>query len=228
METDLNKTPGVIHCVDFEGSLSSGVLEYGIVSLRGGNIIFTETDFCSSIGKINEFERAQHGLYEEKLANKKPFFEKWSLFNKLRQTGPFCAHHAPVENSFLKATWPYPKASPLFLEGEKEGYEWGPWIDTCQLYKVLFSRLKSYKLMELIALFKLEGRLEDLSEAICPKERKKPHCALYDALASALLLMHIFEMPDFKGKSIEWLLQKSIRNSLQKMLSNQQTFLFFE
>jgi DNA polymerase-3 subunit epsilon len=34
----------------------------------------------------------------------------------------------------------------------------------------------------------LQGQLDSLAERHCPSQRRKYHCALYDALASALIL----------------------------------------
>ena len=64
------------------------------------------------------------------------------------------------------------------------------------------SDLDSYQLNTLIGLFGLEESLNQLAQEYCPKERIRYHCALYDALASALLLQRLFTLEELKGLSL--------------------------
>jgi DNA polymerase-3 subunit epsilon len=48
----------------------------------------------------------------------------------------------------------------------------------------------------------LEDKLKQLALVHCPKERIRYHCALYDALASALLLQRLFSLKELKELSL--------------------------
>jgi DNA polymerase-3 subunit epsilon len=41
--------------------------------------------------------------------------------------------------------------------------------------------------------FQEQHRLDEWAAVHCPETRRKYHCALYDALASALLIVRLFE-----------------------------------
>ena len=54
--------------LDFEGSLASGILEYGVVTLVGGGIAETATRLCRGTGRIRAADTAVHGLGERDVA----------------------------------------------------------------------------------------------------------------------------------------------------------------
>lgn len=198
-----------IHIIDFEGTPSSGIIEYGVVTLLNGRIANTHTRFCRPFGQISLEDTALHGISLSETKNTLPFAHEWNLFSELRRTGPLAAHHAHTEHMLLKSVWPYPSKSPDFLDPEYQSTTWDPWIDSCQLYRYLHPELNSHKLMSLISSFRLEEELRKLALLHCPQSRQKPHCALYDALASALLLLSLGELPEFQDMSLEWLITKS-------------------
>ena len=197
-----------VYIIDFEGTRKSGILEYGVVALESGNICDTYTSLCASQGPISAFEFQEHGIAEADIAGAASFNEQLELFAKFRKTGAFGAHHASVEEGLLKHYWPYAPPSVDFLNVDSLINEWGPWIDTCQLYRNLYS-LESYSLMDLIDVFCLKGRLGAIAQEFCPKLRMRAHCALYDALASAILLQYLGEQPGFEQMSIQWLFAHS-------------------
>lgn len=198
-----------IHIIDFEGTQSSGILEYGVVTLHHNTIVQTQTRLCQATGMIRERDVYQHGITTNLTEKEMPFSQEWPFFSNLRLTGPLGAHHAQTENGLLKNVWPYPKTSPDFLNINPFCTSWGPWIDTCQLFKTIYPQLESYKLIDLIKVFQLTDPLIEVSRKYCPATRMKYHCALYDALASAVLLLYLTNLIDFKNISIEWLLINS-------------------
>lgn len=207
-----------IHVIDFEGTKASGILEYGVVTLEGGEIKETKTRLCRAKGAITALDTRQHGIREKDTQGALPFSDEWELFSNLHKTGPLGAHNATTENMLIKDTWPYGKEAPDFLEAEKTRNTWGPWVDTCQLYKALYPQLDNHKLMELVKVFQLGEKLDELAEEHCPPNRSKHHCALYDALASALLIQYVGELPKFEGMTIEWLLINSAPGSKRRDL----------
>ena len=54
-------TDQLIHFVDFEGSTVSGVLEYGVVSLRGGEIVAARGRLCRATGRVRAFSFGSEG-----------------------------------------------------------------------------------------------------------------------------------------------------------------------
>lgn len=204
---DWKNTP--LHVIDFEGSTRSGILEFGVVTLREGEVAEVHTALCAPTGPVAELERRQHGIEPSALAGVPSFITYWPLFVSLRRGGYLVAHHAPVESGLIRRVWPYPGDVPDFRQDGATVVDWGPWIDTCVLYQSVYPGLDSYKLQDLVRLFELAGKLDDLAENYCPAGRRRWHCALYDALASALLLQRLGALPEMRPMSLQWLVAQS-------------------
>jgi len=180
-----------IFFVDFEGSRASGVLEYGVVTLRRGEIVDSRTRLCAATGDVRPEDAAVHGLRAEALAGEPPFADDWELFAAWREQGPLAAHYAGVENALIKSVWPYPRNSPDFARPGERVIEWGPWVDTARLYAQLFPALGGGGLESLVTACGLQPELQSLAVRHCPPGRGRYHAALYDALAGALLLARL-------------------------------------
>ncbi|NDV62571.1 3'-5' exonuclease [Puniceicoccales bacterium CK1056] len=205
--------------MDFEGSPSSGVVEFGVVILENGEIRETHTALCKPTGSISERDREVHGISEQTTRSKQPFSDAYEQFTAFRREGVFAAHNRHAENSFLKKTWAVPPAVPDWRGNNETAQEWGPWIDTLSIYRVLYRGLESYGLGELVDAFNLRASLEELSLERCPEGRQSAHCALYDALASALLLLRLESEDSLRGRiSIPWLLELSDQADAQQEL----------
>lgn len=200
----------LIHFVDFEGSTVSGILEYGIVSCRDGEVVATRGRLCRAMGRIRPEDAALHGLDEMRIGACAPFADDFEVFAAARESGPLAAHFANAENTLIKAVWPYARMARDFSR-EKGGAspDWGPWIDTGRLYPQARGAGVSARLADLIASEGLQGRVDELAEEFCPPDRRRYHAALYDALAGALLLMRLGELPGWGDKSVRWLLEHS-------------------
>lgn len=200
----------LIHFVDFEGSTASGILEYGVVSLRGGEIVAARGRLCRATGRVRREDTAVHGLDAEATAGAASFAEEFSIFASLRESGPLAAHFANAENTLLKSVWPYGRAARDFSrEDGGSTAEWGPWIDTGRLYPQARGEGSPTRLGDLIAAEGLQARLDELASTICPAGRRHYHAALYDALAGALLLARLAEIPGWGARSLRWLLEHS-------------------
>lgn len=203
-----NSTP--IYMMDFEGGSTSGVVEFGVVRLLDGAIQSTVTELCAPCGFIGAREQAVHGIVESEVAGRPPFTDFFETFVGFRKDGVFAAHNRHAENNFLKSTWAVPPAVPDWRRGEGHSHEWGPWVDTVPIYKALYPGLESCSLGQLVEAFHIREQLEELARVHCPANRRKAHCALYDALASALLLIRLAEDETLAGHlSLGWLLQFS-------------------
>ena len=214
-----------IHVIDFEGSRQSGVVEYGYVTLKNGEIVDSQTRICAPVGTITDLDRGQHGISEGRASNHALFELEWSLFARLRQSGAFCAHNASVEDGFLRGLWSCPRTSPDFAEPGQVTATWAPWLDTLHIYRRVYPQLENHKLQALIEIFDLQAALDAQAVTICPAERCHYHCALYDALASALLLRRLADEPTLKDASLRWLFLQSAASVAARDAMGQQELL---
>jgi DNA polymerase III epsilon subunit-like protein len=198
-----------IFFVDFEGNRTSGVLEYGVATLLGGQVVEAKTRLCGAIGRVRPEDTAVHGLRPEMVATQPPLSEDWDYFAGLRERGPLAAHYAGVEHGLLKSVWPYPRTSPDFADPGKPVTDWGPWIDSARVYAQLRPEFNSGKLEALVAAGGLQAELDALGAAHCPPERRGYHAALYDALAGALLLAALARDPRWTHHTVRQLLALS-------------------
>lgn len=185
-----------IYFVDFEGNRTSGILEFGVVTLHRGQITDARTRLCRSIGAVRATDTAVHGITADATAHERPFAEEWEYFAELRERGPLAAHYAGVENGLLKSVWPYPRSSPDFARPGERVIDWGPWLDSARIYEQLYPNLESGRLESLVAVAGLEPELTTLADRYCPAHRRHYHAALYDALAGALLLAGLARDPE--------------------------------
>jgi len=208
-----------VHVLDFEGGARTGIIEYGVVTLLGGEIAGAKTRLCASAAPVPGADTQCHGLRDSDLAGAAPASADWDFFAGLRRAGFFCAHHAATEHTLLKAVWPFPGAMPDHARAGDSAAQpvndWGPWIDSCRLATVWHPRLPDYGLGALVKWFCLGKKLTAAAAAHCPPKRRRFHCALYDALASALLLCHLCEQPGRTGATLETLVRDSLRGSRQ-------------
>jgi len=213
-----------IHFVDFEGNLTSGILEYGVVTVQGGAVQSAVTRLCGPVGRIREADTAIHGLDADRVSAWPPFRDDFDRFASLRAAGPLGAHFAHAENTLIKATWPYARSSADFARPGQKTADWGPWIDTGRIYGQVFPTAPSGQLEQLINVFQLSSRLHALAEEHCPAERRHYHAALFDALAATVLLLALGERPDFQAMTIPWLLQLSTLNPEKRAALQQDNF----
>lgn len=199
-----------IHVLDFEGSARTGIVEYGAATLLGGRIVETATRLCSVRSSIPLEESEIHGIFDEDVEGTAPIEADWELFSRLRKTGLLASHHAPAEIGMLSAVWPFPGTVPDFsLESRPMINNWGPWVDTCRIAKEWFPREPRHGLGALVERFEIGDRVEKDAKKFCPKNRSRYHCALYDAIAAAHLLINMCEHPAFARSGILDLIKAS-------------------
>ncbi len=188
MDPSLDELP--IHVIDFEGGPQCGIVEFGVVTLKGFSIVETSTRLCKPKAAISRKEEAVHGIGNACVKGVAPFADEWDRFASMRERGPLAAHFASAENSMLKAVFPYPRMSNNWIQSAGKTAEWGPWLDTGIMYRNHGDDGSSLKLEDLVSRWGLQRELDELAVKYCPSGRQRYHCALYDALASALLFLH--------------------------------------
>lgn len=197
-----------ILAIDFEGSRRIGVVEYGVAKIENGAVSELRTGICAPKTKIPQRDAEFFGIDNEEAFKHPPFSESVAEFCEMRKTGIFAAHNASVEDGLLRDAAPAPAIVPDFAFGGMRA-SWSPWIDSCALLKKIFPTLDSAKLSSAIDAFGLKAELDALAEKFCPPSRKKWHCAPYDALACALLIIGICRMDGFENATVEWLAKHS-------------------
>lgn len=210
------------YAIDFEGSLTTGILEYGVVEISSKQgICAVQTHLCKNRREIPEEERNCHGISANQLDQCLDFSAYLPQFMAWRSQNLFCSHNAIFEDSLLTYYCPVVFQAKTYLNYEKRC--WGPWLDTYNLYRRCFPN-RDNTLQTLIKMHHLEQLLFDLGKKLCPHTRNKFHCALFDALACALLLLNFIKQEDFNSKTFAWLLQKSSSRELQQQLQQKTLF----
>jgi DNA polymerase-3 subunit epsilon len=164
------------------------VVEFGVVTLLGGEIAEVHTRLCRPSGAIPVAETRCHGLSANELAEVEPFAAEWTRFAAWRERGVFAAHFSATEHALLRAVWPCPRLSPDFLRPGHFLAEWGPWIDTGRLAVERRPNGGGAALGEVVQAFGLQATLAAEADRWCAVERRRFHCALFDAIACALVL----------------------------------------
>ncbi|MFI3290624.1 MAG: hypothetical protein R3Y46_01960 [Opitutales bacterium] len=197
-----------IYAIDFEGSKAIGILEFAIIEIVDWKITSIETHLCKPKGKVDKKTLAFCHLNEELLKDKVAFEGHINTFLQARRKGLFLAHNKATEDSLLRLYFPNPEVFSDFSNNSK-CLSWSPWIDTYRLCKKIFPKLKSYNLSELISAFNLTEELKALAKTHCPSDRAKWHCAPYDTIAAALLLIKIATLDGFENLDLAWLCELS-------------------
>lgn len=129
--------------------------------------------------------RKVHGIGPEQLADAPTLLTLWPELKRRLAGAIVVAHGKGTEKRFLRA---FP------------GHGFGPWIDTLLLARAAWPDLPDHSLG---ALCESEG-LSALVQAIVPE--KSWHDALFDAVASLVLLEHLVSTHALSEKSIDSLL----------------------
>jgi len=199
-----------IHVIDFEGIARAGVVEFGVATILGGEIVSASTRLHASRVPVPAIDTQCHGLGAKDLKGLPPFESEWDQWVSLRRTGLLAAHNATVESGLLRGTWSRPSAVPSFVGEAAFVAEWGPWIDTCRLARAWAPTLADFRLSSLVTVLRLTPRLDALAAEHCPRHRRRYHCALYDALAAALVLRALCGLEGRSSAPLSQLVRDSI------------------
>ena len=180
-----------ITVLDFEstGSLRGFANEpwqVGMVSLIKGRVnpdsLFESLLYVDSSRPFNPHAPGRHARRRDEIASAPTPQELWpSIMNRLTRF-PLCAHNAATEKKILRAMAPM--------------HRFGPWIDTLRIARKVWPGCPSYALEDVIAVLGLIPRVM----ALCPG--REAHDALYDAVASACILEHLLEQPDWNHVAV--------------------------
>lgn len=126
-----------------------------------------------------------HGIHSDDLADAPPLMSLWPSIKGSLGGNLVVAHGYGTEKRYLRA---FP------------AHGFGPWIDTLLLARAAWPNLPSHALGDLCDHFQLTQQVSELVPD------KTWHDALYDAVASLVLLEHLITEFDLSQSSIELLL----------------------
>jgi DNA polymerase-3 subunit epsilon len=126
-----------------------------------------------------------HGIGPEQLANAPSILTLWPEFKRRLAGSVVVAHGKGTEKRFLRA---FP------------GHGFGPWVDTLLLARAAWPQLTEHGLGALCETFHLSDRVR----ALVPE--KSWHDALFDAVASLVLLEYLIHEMQLHNRDLQTLL----------------------
>lgn len=133
--------------------------------------------------------RKVHGIRDEDLAGAPRLRELWPALRQRLAGAAVVAHGKGTEKRFLRA---FP------------GHGFGPWIDTLLVARAVWPDDASHSLSDLCA----RAGVADAVDALVPGRRW--HDALFDAVASLVLLGHVIEQLDLRDQPLAVLLRPDL------------------
>ncbi len=153
--------------------------QIGAVVLENGRVAPDQT-FESLIRvdvnrPFNAYAPGDHHKRREEIAAAPGVSRVWKSMEPWVLGRPLVAHNIAVEKKFLRQMAPM--------------HRFGPWVDTLTLARQAWPGAPTHKLEDLIAGLGLTARVRECSPS------GEPHDALYDAVASAVLLEYLLTLP---------------------------------
>jgi DNA polymerase III epsilon subunit-like protein len=160
--------------------------QIGMVSLKNGKIdadSLFESFLRVDINRpFNPHAPGRHALLRDEIAKAPTPHELWPRIMPRITNYPLCAHNVATEKKVTRAMAPM--------------HRFGIWIDTLRIARKVWPGGPSYALEDLIVMLDLKERVD----TVCPG--RAAHDALYDAVASAALLEHLLERPEWRNVTV--------------------------
>jgi DNA polymerase III epsilon subunit-like protein len=160
--------------------------QIGMVSLKNGKL--DAGSMYESLLKVdptrpfNPYAPGRHAVLRDEIAEAPTPQELWPSIKPRLTAYPLCAHNVGTEKKFTRLMAPM--------------HKFGVWIDSLRVARSAWPGCDSYALDDLIVLLDLKPKVD----ALCPG--KESHDALYDSVASALLLEHLLAQPGWSDVTI--------------------------
>jgi len=160
--------------------------QIGMVTLTAGKVdpssMFESLLQVDANRPFNPHAPGRHALLRDEISDAPSPQELWSQVRSRLTDHPLCAHNVATEKKFTREMAPM--------------HQFGPWIDTLRIARKVWPGCASYALEDLIVLFDLKIRVDELCSG------KFSHDALYDAVASAMLIEHLLEQAGWGGVTV--------------------------
>ena len=188
--------PRVCDCrftaIDFESAgaargMTDSPVQVGLASWSmGGGHGDAFVSYLATDQPVQWSARKVHGIGPEDLADAPSLLSLWPELKQRLAGAVVVAHGKGTEKRFLRA---FP------------GHGFGPWIDTLLLARAAWPELGDHSLGALCRHWELTEKVR----AIVPE--KSWHDALFDAVASLVLLEHLLDSHSLAGHPVECLLR---------------------
>jgi DNA polymerase-3 subunit epsilon len=160
--------------------------QIGMVTLSEGKVdsaSMFESFLQVDVGRpFNPHAPGRHGMLRDEIAEAPTPQELWPKIEPRLVGFPLCAHNVATEKKITRAMAPM--------------HRFGPWLDTLRIARKVWPGCASYALEDLIVMLDLKSKVDGL----CPG--KEAHDALYDAVASAMILQYIIEQPGWENTTL--------------------------
>lgn len=161
--------------------------QIGLVTLKEGQVdassMFESLLKVDSSRPFNSHAPGRHALIRNELSHAPAPSEIWKKIKERVLDKPLCAHNVGTEKKFLQ------RMAPL--------HSFGPWIDTLRLARKAWPTLSSYALDDLTRSLNLKSKIDSIIQD------REAHDALYDSVASAVLLEHLLEQPGWNQLTLD-------------------------
>jgi DNA polymerase-3 subunit epsilon len=157
-----------------------GLASWSVADGHGGNFV----SYLASESPITWSARKVHGIRDEDLAGAPALLALWPELKGRLAGAAVVAHGKGTEKRFLRA---FP------------GHGFGPWIDTLLLARAAWPDLPEHSLSALCDAFGLSSTVQSMLPG------RRWHDALYDAVASLVLLEHVMDRFDLSARPLECL-----------------------
>lgn len=173
----MNVAEATFTAIDFESAgaqpgKTDVPVQIGMATMQGTQID-PPSLFCSYLKSdqpITWSARKVHGIRDEDIADAPSFTGLWPTVKRALNNRIVVAHGAGTEKRFLRA-FPF--------------HGFGPWVDTLKVAHAAWPHAPGHSLEDLIVMSGLKSKVD----ALCSDRRW--HDALYDAVASLVLLRHV-------------------------------------
>ena len=177
--------------IDFEttGSVRGYTNEpwqIGMVRFSGGRVVL-DAQFASllRVGErpFNPHAPGRHSELRGEIAAAPTLADLWPELSGWLLGRALVAHNVGTERTV------FAKAAPL--------HRLGPWVDTLRLTRMAYPSIENHRLGTVVATLGLEQRVDELAPGL------SAHDALYDALASGILLEHLLALPTWQHVTLD-------------------------
>ncbi|MDF7808241.1 3'-5' exonuclease [Pontiellaceae bacterium B12219] len=160
--------------------------QIGMVTLENGTVnpdsMFESLLKVDANRPFNPHAPGRHARLREEIAEAPAPQELWPTICSRLTDYPLCAHNVGTEKKFTRLMAPM--------------HRFGIWIDTLRVARKVWPGCASYALDDLIVLLDLKPKVDEHCK------EKEAHDALYDAVASAMLLEHLLEQSGWESITV--------------------------
>jgi DNA polymerase III epsilon subunit-like protein len=160
--------------------------QIGMVTLENGKVdsdsMFESLLKVDANRPFNPHAPGRHGVLRDEIASAPAPQDLWPSIRSHLTDYPLCAHNVGTEKKFTR------RMAPM--------HQFGIWIDTLRIARKVWPGCSSYALDDLIVLLGLKPDVDELCNG------KEAHDALYDAVASAMLLEHLLAQPGWESITV--------------------------